>query len=161
MTGPSATSSSAPPSSAPSTAGAHHVSSPAPTDPGPWVGWIWFAAVIMLMVGLFNVITGLTAIFRNQVFTVVPSGVLVFDLTTWGWIHLILGVIQVAVAAGLFTAKVWALVIGVVVAGLNAIAQLVSLPYAPLWALIIIVLDCVVIYAMVVHGSEVRRALRR
>lgn len=155
MTGPSATS-----SSAPNTAGAHHISSPPPTDPGPWAGWIWFAAVIMVMVGLFNVVTGLTAIFRNQVFTVVPGGVLVFDLTTWGWIHLIFGLAQIAIAVGLFAAKGWALTFGVIIAGLNAVAQLVALPYAPLWALIVIVLDCVVIYAMIVHGSEVRKALR-
>lgn len=154
MTGPSATSSGAP------STGAHHVSSAPPTDPGPWAGWIWFAGVIMVMVGLFNVVTGLTAIFRNEVFTVVPGGVLVFDLTTWGWIHLIFGLAQVAVAAGLFTAKAWALTVGVLIALVNAVAQLVALPYAPIWALIVIVLDCVVIYAMVVHGSEVRRALR-
>ncbi|MDQ4117680.1 MAG: hypothetical protein M3235_12060 [Actinomycetota bacterium] len=153
MTGPSATS--------PGATGAHHVSSPPPADPGPWVGWIWFAGVIMVLVGLFNVVVGLTAVIRDEVFTVVPSGVLVFDLTTWGWIHLVLGLAQVAVAAGLFAAKAWALTVGVVIAGLNALAQLVALPYAPLWALIIIVLDCVVIYAMVVHGAEVRRALRR
>lgn len=155
MTGPSA-----PSSGAPSTTGAHHVPSPAPADPGPWVGWIWFAGVIMVMVGVFNVVTGLTAIVRDEVFAAVPSGVLVFDLTTWGWIHLVFGLAQVAVGAGLFAARGWALTIGVLVAGLNAVAQLVALPFAPLWALIVIVLDCVVIYAMVVHGAEVRRALR-
>lgn len=156
MTGASATS-----SGAPSTTGAHHVSSPPPPDPGPWAGWIWFAGVIMLMVGLFNVVLGLTALFRNEVFTVVPGGVLVFDLTTWGWIHIVLGLVQVAVAAGLFAAKAWALTIGVLIAVVNAVAWVVALPYAPIWALIVIVLDCVVIYAMVVHGAEVRRALRR
>jgi len=114
----------------------------------------------MLMVGLFNVVTGLTALFRNEVFTVVPGGVLVFDLTTWGWIHIVFGLAQVAVAAGVFAAKGWALTIGVLVALVNAVAQLVALPYAPIWALIVIVLDTVVIYAMIVHGSEVRRALR-
>lgn len=155
MTGPSATS-----QGAPNTAGAHHLSSPAPPDPGPWVGWIWFAAVIMVMVGLFNVVTGLTALIRDEVFTVVPSGVLVFDLTTWGWIHLIFGLVQVAIAVGLFTAKAWALTVGVLIAVVNAVAWLVALPYAPFWALIVIVLDCVVVYAMVVHGAEVRRALR-
>lgn len=155
MTGPSAMS-----PSAPGTTSAHHLPSPPPADPGPWVGWIWFAAVIMVMVGLFNVVTGLTAILRNQVFTVVPGGVLMFDLTTWGWIHLVFGVLQVAVAAGLFAARAWALTVGVLIAVVNAVAQLVALPYAPLWALIVIVLDCVVVYAMVVHGAEVRRALR-
>ncbi|MCW0212398.1 MAG: hypothetical protein OJJ54_03490 [Pseudonocardia sp.] len=156
------------PSTAPSTGptgarepGAHFVPYDKTAQPSSWVGWIWFAAVIMVMLGLFNLVYGFSAVYRNQVFAEVPSGVLVLDLTSWGWVHIALGVLQLVVGGGLMTGRRWALVLGVVLAVLNAVGQLIALPYHPFWALIIVAVDCLVIYAMVVHGGELRRAARR
>ncbi|MEQ3552099.1 hypothetical protein WIS52_16620 [Pseudonocardia nematodicida] len=140
--------------------GAHHVRTDTSGPPSAWVGWIWFAGVMVIMLGLFNLVYGLTAVLHDELFAVIPGGVLLFDLTTWGWVHAILGIAQIAVGAGILRGMRWALVLGVVLAVLNGVAQLIVLPYYPFWALIVIAVDCLVIYAIVVHGGELRRALR-
>jgi hypothetical protein len=134
----------------------HNYPPVSPHGSSAWTGWIRFAGIMLVVVGFFNVIDGLTAVFRNQVFVPVPSGVLVFDLTTWGWIHVVLGVVQIVIGGGVIAGQRWGLALGVLVAAVNAVTQIVNLPYFPLWALIVIALDCVVIYAIVVHGGEVR-----
>jgi hypothetical protein len=119
-------------------------------------GWITFAAVMLLLTGVFNVIVAIAALLRDAVLVITPTGTLLFDLTMWGWIHLIGGGLQVIVGAALFTRAMWALVTAIVLAGLNAVAQLVFLPYSPVWSTIVIALDVLVIWAVVVHGIRAR-----
>ncbi|PPK71358.1 hypothetical protein V5P93_003223 [Actinokineospora auranticolor] len=119
-----------------------------------WIGWIWFGAVMLVLLGLFTVIFGLVALFQENYYVVGPEGLLVFDLTGWGWIHLILGALATAAGFALFSGAAWARVTAVVLAALNAISQFAFLPAYPVWSLIAIALDVLVMWAIVVHGRE-------
>lgn len=121
-----------------------------------WVGVIGFAAVIMMFLGLWNIFDGLAALFNDKYYVVGNNGVLALDLTAWGWILLILGIVQLAAGIFLFRGATWARVVTVVVAGLNAIVQLAFISAYPFGAVLIMVLGVVVIWAVVVHGGEVR-----
>lgn len=121
-----------------------------------WAGWLVFGAVMMVLVGTFNVIYGLVALVEDTYYTVGPQGLLVFDLTGWGWIHLIAGMVAVVAGMSLFSGAMWARVVVVVLASLNAITQLAFMTAYPAWSLIAIALDIIVIWAVIVHGDEAR-----
>jgi hypothetical protein len=121
-----------------------------------WVGWVYFAGTMLVLVGTFNLIEGLVALFNDQYYVPTRQGPLVLDITGWGWIHLIIGGLAVIVGIGLFSGATWARVSGVILAGLNAIAQLAFLSAYPLWATIVITLDILVIWALIVHGDEAK-----
>ena len=117
-------------------------------------GLIVFAAVAMIMIGVFHAIQGLVALFNDDFYVVGQKWTFEFDLTTWGWIHLIIG-IGVAVA-GFFVLNgaVWARVVGIGVAAISAVLNFMWLPYYPIWSLLIIALDVLVIWALTVHGRD-------
>lgn len=119
-----------------------------------WASWIWFAAMMMIMMGTFTAIFGLVALFDDTYYAVGPQGLLVFDLTQWGWIHLTVGVLAVFAGIALFGGAMWARVVAVGLAMINAIAQLAFMSAYPGWAVIVIVLDVLVIWALIVHGDE-------
>lgn len=124
-----------------------------------WVGWVWFAAAVLVTVGLFGVISGLIAVFSPD--TVIASNgdaVAVIDVSAWGWVHLALGVLMVLVGLALFGGAAWARLIAIVLIVFNLLAQFVSLPATPWWSLVAIVLCVVVLWALIVHGDEARRA---
>ena len=134
----------------------HHPEPPAPTG---WTAWVVFGATILILVGSFQLIEGFTALFRHTYYQVGHNDLLVrVDYTQWGWIHIILGALMVAAGLGLFTGRMWARVVAIMLAGLSALANLVFIAAYPLWALTIIFLDIVVIYAVAVHGREMRAA---
>jgi hypothetical protein len=122
-----------------------------------WVGWVVFGACMMVMLGTFHAIAGLVALFKETYF-VVGSADLVVSVSydTWGWAHLIGGLVVLAVGVGLFTGATWARVLGVAVAMLSAIVNLVFLAAYPLWSIMMITLAVLVIYAITAHGSEIR-----
>ena len=123
-----------------------------------WAGWVRFAGAIMILLGLFNVIEGIVALFKDNYYAVSPQGLLVFDLTGWGWVHLIIGVLAVGTGVGLFSGAGWARICAVVLATINAVAQLTFLSAYPVWATVVIALDVVVIWAVIVHGGELKRS---
>ena len=135
---------------------------PSPGQPGydsysGWVGWIAFAGAIMAMLGTFHIIQGLVALFNDDYFIVGKSGLVInVDYTAWGWAHLITGVIILAAGFALFAGRMWARVVGVIVAMVSAIVNIGFLAAYPLWSLMMIALDVVVILALTVHGSEIR-----
>lgn len=118
-----------------------------------WLGWIYFAAFALLVAGIFHMIAGLTALL-NSGFYVVNGTAVVFDLTTWGWIHLLGGVLLLCTGTALFTGRMWARVVAVIVATLSLIANFVFISYHPVWSIIAIVLDVLIVYALTVHGDE-------
>ncbi|WP_433271088.1 DUF7144 family membrane protein [Actinosynnema sp. CS-041913] len=120
-----------------------------------WTGWIGFAAIMMIVIGSFNVIEGMVALFDNEYYVVGPDNVLVLDLTGWGWAHLVVGVLVALSGAGLLTGAAWARVVAVVFASLNAVLQLGFVSVQPVWSTIVIALCVVVVWAVVVHGDEV------
>src|SRR5262245_21884258 len=108
-----------------------------------WVGWIWFAATMSVLVGAFNIIDGLVALFNDTWFVVGANNLLAFDFTTWGWIHLVIGVLQVIGGVALFGGRTWAQALVCVLVVINAIAQLVFLPAFPVWSTLVIAMDVI------------------
>jgi hypothetical protein len=129
------------------------------TDPATgWVGWIIFAAVFMIVIGAMNAIQGLAALFRDEAYWVTLQGdIVTFDVTTWGWIHLIFGILLVLVGVMLMQGSTFARVIGIALVSLNMIAQFSWTTLYPFWGLIVIAIDVVIIYALVVHGRELKQ----
>ncbi|MGW7195604.1 DUF7144 family membrane protein [Streptomyces chryseus] len=124
---------------------------PADTARHDWAsGLTAFAAVMLFIVGLLNLFRGIMAVAEDDVFVTTPNYVFEFDLTSWGWIHLVLGVIAMIVSAGLLKATTWARVVGVAIAGLVIIANFLSLPYYPVWSLVMIAISGFVIWALCV-----------
>jgi hypothetical protein len=125
--------------------------------PAAWTGWVIFAGIMLIMVGTFQIIEALTALFRHSYYAVNNNQLLVrVNYTGWGWIHLVLGALLVCAGFGLFAGQMWARVVGVLLAGLSAVANLVFIAANPFWSLTVIFLDILVIYAISVHGREMR-----
>ena len=118
------------------------------------VGGYVFAGVILIMVGCFQAIAGLAAIFEDEFYAVTQNYIFEFNTTTWGWIHLILGLVVAFAGYALFAARTWARVIGVTFAVLSAIANFLFIPYYPFWSILIISLDIWVIWALTRHVSS-------
>jgi len=106
------------------------------------------AAVIMVTVGIIQFCQGIAAVAKNEVFVAGLNYVYKFDLTTWGWIHIVLGVLVAAAGLALFTGAGWARVSAIVIAAISLLANFLWLPYYPWWSLLIIALDIVVIWAV-------------
>jgi len=117
-------------------------------------GWSLFAAVIMITVGIFSALDGLAAIIKKEFFVVVRSYAFKLDVTAWGWIHLVLGVLLVVTGYFVLQGADWARGVGIGLASLSAIANFVSLPYYPLWAVLIIALDILVIWGLSVWRPD-------
>lgn len=125
----------------------------------PGVGWIGFAAVVMGFAGATNIISGLSAIIEDEVFIAGGErGALVLDLTGWGWVHLLLGALLVAVAVALFMGATWASYTAIVILIINMVTQVMFMPFYPFWSLLVIGLDLMVLWAIFTHGEERKRA---
>src|SRR4051794_14703858 len=121
-----------------------------------WTGWVTFAGVMMAVLGLFNIIDGLVALFNNDFLAVTQSGLLVFNYTAWGWFLLGFGAATLFAGFAVMAGKTWGLVVGIIVVGLNAVAQLSYMSAYPVWSITILIVDFIVIYALTAHGSELR-----
>jgi hypothetical protein len=129
-----------------------------PTRTG-WAGWVVFAAIMMIILGAFQAIAGFVALFDPGYYVVGANGFVVHvNYTAWGWTHLVVGLVALAAGFGLFTGAMWARVLGIVVAGISAIVNFAFIPAYPLWSLIMITLDVVIIYAIAAHGQELKLA---
>jgi len=129
------------------------------SDRSSWaVGWTYFAAFMMIMLGIWHAIAGLSAIIKDNVYTLGQLGdgyFLKFNVTTWGWIHLALGVLVVFAGVGLFAGTVWARTIRVILAIVSGLAAFAWLPYYPVWGILLIAVAVAVIWALTVHGRDV------
>ncbi|QJT00355.1 hypothetical protein G9272_08695 [Streptomyces asoensis] len=113
-------------------------------------GLMVFAAVTLMLAGVLDIFRGIMGIAEDDVFVSTPNYVFAFDLTGWGWIHLALGVVAVIVSLGLFQSATWARVAGVAIAGLIVIANFLSLPYYPVWSVVMIAFSGFIIWALCV-----------
>jgi hypothetical protein len=111
-------------------------------------GLTMFAAVVIIIAGAFDIFGGIAAIARNAYYVISPQYVYRFDVTAWGWTHLIFGAILVLAGSALLAGRTWARVLAVVLAALNAIENFLFLPYSPVWSVLIIALDIAVIWAL-------------
>lgn len=126
------------------------------TERTGWVGWIRFASVMLLLVGTFQVIAGLVALFNDDYYLVTRRGLVVsVDFTVWGWVHLLLGIVLAAAGLGLAVGQMWARVVGIIVAALSAVANVGFLAASPVWCTLMIAIDVLVIWALTVHGKEI------
>ena len=122
---------------------------------GVAVGFTYFAAVMMMVLGGFDVLQGLAAIIKKHYYVVGTNYVYKINVTTWGWIHLILGAIALVAGIGLLTGALWARIVVIILAVLIAISNFMWLPYYPLWSALIIGTCVVVIWALAAHGDEI------
>jgi hypothetical protein len=127
-----------------------------PSRVSGWVGWIVFASMMMIISGIFSIIWGIVALARDQVFVIAGRNVINLDYTAWGWIHVILGVVVLVAGIYLLKGGLVASVIAIVVAMLSAIGNLLVISAYPIWSVIVIAVDVLVIYAVTVHGHELR-----
>ena len=123
---------------------------------GTAVGFILFAAIMMLMAGSFQALQGLVGILENEFYVATPNYLFEFDATTWGWINLLIGLLVAFAGWGLLSGRTWARVVAITVAVLSAISNFLFIPHYPFWALTVITLDIFVIWAVAAHGRELR-----
>lgn len=121
-------------------------------------GWLVFGAIMLIFAGLLALGQGISAIRNDQVFVVTQNYAFAFDLTGWGWVHAIVGAVAVIAGVALFTGAMWARVTGVVLAGLSLIANFLWLPYYPVWAVTLIILDALVIWALCAGPGTAERS---
>ena len=125
-------------------------------EPTGWVGWIFFAGFMLLLVGVLQAFYGLVALFNDEWVVWGNRGAVYLDITTWGWVHLVLGIVVVLVGLGVMTGNILARTIGVVIAGFSLLVNFMALPVYPVWSIVLITIDVLVIYALVAHGREVK-----
>ena len=118
-------------------------------------GWTIYAAVWMWILGFFHALAGFSAIVEDVIYVTTPEYIYQLDVTTWGWIHLILGVVVLLAGFALFNGAVWARTIGVILAVISTLANFVWLPYQPLWGLAMIAANVFVIWALTAHGRDI------
>ncbi|NUS73129.1 MAG: hypothetical protein HOQ05_06940 [Corynebacteriales bacterium] len=119
-------------------------------------GWLTFGGLMLIMVGAFNFINGLVALFEDNYYVVGDDGILFFSYTTWGWFWVVIGAIALAAGFGAMSGRMWARVIGVILAIFSALAHLAFLAAYPVWSVVTIALCVAVIYGLTVPPSSAR-----
>ena len=131
-------------------------------EPTLWVGWIMFGSVMMMMLGTFHVIQGLVALMRSEYYLVGKDGLTItVDYTAWGWTHLLLGAVVAGTGFAVLFGQVWARILGVIIAMASALVNLAFMAAYPVWSVMMIVFDFLVIWALTVHGGEMKAARQR
>lgn len=120
-----------------------------------WTGWLGFGGCMMVVIGAFNIISGIAALVNNQVFAKGAVTSVLLDLTQWGWVHVLLGAAVVAVGVGVINGSDWARMPAAILLLVNMFSQMAFLPFYPFWSLVIMALDGVVLWAIVAHGEEI------
>lgn len=124
--------------------------------PSSWaVGWAAFAGIMMFVQGTWWMIAGFIALVNNDFYAVTEQYVFRFDTTTWGWIHLLVGLVLLAAGLGVFTGAVWARTVGVLVATMAMVVAFAWLPWYPIFALLFIVVSGFVIWSLTAHGRDI------
>jgi hypothetical protein len=110
-----------------------------------------FGGIALLTVGAFQFFEGLSAVLEDEVYVRTPNYLYEFDLTAWGWLHLVIGAVAAVVGVAVLVGQRWALVVGIILASLSALTQFLFLPWQPIWASVIIAIDIAVIWALAVR----------
>lgn len=125
-------------------------------QPSGWVGWVYFAGFLMLARGVFQTFLGVLALVNNHVYVVGGNQLSAFNFTTWGWVHIGLGVVLLTGAASVFSGKMWGRLVGSIMVTLSLTANLAFLPAFPIWSLAVIGIDVLLLYALLVKANEVK-----
>jgi hypothetical protein len=122
-----------------------------------WVGWIVFAGTMMMLLGIFHMFEGLIALFRHTQIAFPTSGLTIqVSYTQWGWLQLIAGALVFAAGLGLFTGRMWARVLGVILVAVSALVNFAWATVFPVWSVTLLAIDFFVIYALIAHGGELK-----
>ena len=122
----------------------------------PWAnGLTIFAAAMMMIIGFWQALAGIAAVAQDKVYAATPEYIYAFDVTGWGWIHLLLGILIVCAGVAVFMGSTWARVVAIVLASLSMIANFAFIPHYPVWSLTIIALDAAVIWALATYRREI------
>lgn len=121
-----------------------------------WVGWVVFAGLTMIIVGAIEVMMAMVAFFNRAYYVPASALAVHINYAGFGWIQLLIGLVFIAAGYGLIAGQLWARITAVVIAFLSAVANLAFIAAYPWWALTVIALDVVIIYAVTVHGAEAR-----
>ena len=124
-----------------------------------WVGWIVFAGTMMMLLGVFHAFEGLIALFRHSCIAFPTQGLTIqVSYTQWGWVQLIAGVLVFFAGLGLFTGRMWARTVGVILVSISALINFAWANLYPFWSLTLLALDFFIIYAIIAHGAEMKEA---
>jgi hypothetical protein len=116
-----------------------------------------FASIMLMIAGAFQFFAGIAALLKDEYFVIGEEYAFKFDATTWGWIHLLIGVILFLAGLALLQGAVWARILVVIIASLSALANFLWLPYQPWWSIIIITLNIFIIWAVTAHGRDIAK----
>jgi hypothetical protein len=118
------------------------------------VGGAFFAAVLMMIVGVFHIVAGLVALIRNQFYVATPNYLISFSMTGWGWVHIGLGVLLLVAGYFVLSGNIWARSFGIAIAALSAIDNFLFIPHYPFWSLLMIAIDVWVIWALATYSPR-------
>ncbi|HZO66414.1 MAG TPA: hypothetical protein VFB74_15540 [Kribbellaceae bacterium] len=125
-------------------------------EPTGWTGWISFAGVMLIIGGSFNLFYGVVAAVNDEWVVFTNRANVYLDVSQWGWVHIILGIVVMLAGIGVFSGNFLARLIGVIVAGVSMLVNFAFIPVYPLWALTVIAIDVLVIWALMAHGREMK-----
>ena len=121
----------------------------------PWAtGFAMFAAILMIIAGLWGIIVGISAILNDKVFVTTQGYLYEFDITVWGWLHLIIGILVGGAGIGIIQGATWGRAVGIAVASLSLLANFLFIPHYPVWSIAIIALDVLIIWALITYPSR-------
>lgn len=123
-------------------------------QPTGWVGWVYFAGILLIVRAIFEAFFGFVALTKNEILLVTPDQLAVFNFTTWGIIHLIVAVVLLTAGFSVLNGGMWGRIIGTFAAAMGVLVSLAFLPAYPLWCIAAIVIDILIMYALIVHGRE-------
>jgi hypothetical protein len=124
------------------------------TNVSGWVGWVYFAGILMVINAVFAIISSLVALFNDELFVAGVNRLWIVDLTTWGWVHLLLGIILFFAGGAVMAGKMWGRVVGIILATIAAMVNFAFIPVYPIWSILMVVVSGLIIYALVAHGKE-------
>jgi hypothetical protein len=119
------------------------------------IGWTWFAAVMMWLIGAFHAIAGMVGIFTDEFYPDVPDYLFRFNSEVWGWTHLVTGLVVFFAGAAILSGQLWARILAVIMVSLSILEAFVWLPTYPIWSVIIIAVGALVIWALTIHGHDI------
>jgi hypothetical protein len=123
-----------------------------------WTGWVVFAGVMMIIGGCLNLLYGIVAAVNDEWVVFTNRANVYLDVSQWGWVHIILGTIVLLAGFGVFSGNILARTVGVIVASISLMVNFFFIPVYPFWALTVITIDALVIWALTAHGREMREA---
>lgn len=124
-------------------------------QPTGWVGWVYFAGAMMLVMGGLQIIAGLTALLRPTYYLVTQTHLVAFDYSGWGWVDLAIGIVVLLAGLAVLNGKTWGRVVAIFLTVLSALANIAFFAAYPWWSAIALVINGFVLYALTVHGGEV------